>query len=51
MKIKILVLIAGVALFTLSFVTITKDAKAPTKTSKANQAEEPIGGFMSADAL
>lgn len=53
MKTKILVLIAAVALVTLSFVTINNDHNTEANTSKANrsQAEEPVGGFVSADAL
>jgi hypothetical protein len=50
MKTKILLIIIGAALFTLSFVTIKKDT-AEAKTTKVDHSEEPIGGFISEDAL
>jgi hypothetical protein len=51
MKTRILLIIVGVAIFTLSFVTISKDKATSKQSSKANQSEEPIGGFVSQDAL
>jgi hypothetical protein len=50
MKTKVLLIIIGAALFTLSFVSINQENIDP-KTTKVTQSEEPIGGFMAEDEL
>jgi len=52
MKTKVLLLIAGAALVTVSFASVNRPETKGTKTNEVKQVEsEPIGGFVIEDKL
>jgi len=51
MKTKVLLLIAAVAVVTLSFASVNRTESKRANTSEVKSAEEPAGGFIMEDKL